>query len=119
MDNPSSRRDISRSRPIILPLCRHRNLWCDGLLSGRANARHRYPYGVGKGDVFALLARQALLLIGIGLLVGLAASLVLTRVLKTALYEVSATDPATFTAAALFLSAGALIACVIPTLISA
>jgi putative ABC transport system permease protein len=75
----------------------------------------RMALGAGAGDVFALLARQALLLIGIGLLVGLAASLVLTRVLKMALYEVSATDPATFIAVALFLSAVALIACVIPT----
>jgi putative ABC transport system permease protein len=74
----------------------------------------RIALGAGARDVLALVVRQALLLVGIGLLVGLAASLALTRVIKTALYEVTPTDPVTFLAVALSLAAVALVACFIP-----
>jgi putative ABC transport system permease protein len=75
----------------------------------------RMALGAGARDVLALVVRQALLLIAIGLVAGIAASLALTRVIKTALYEVTPTDPATFIAVALSLTAVALIACFIPT----
>jgi putative ABC transport system permease protein len=75
----------------------------------------RMALGAGARDVLALLARQALLLIGIGLAAGLVASFMLTRLLQTALYEVTPNDPATFTAVALLLAAVGLIACLIPT----
>jgi putative ABC transport system permease protein len=75
----------------------------------------RMALGAGARDVLALVMRQALLLIGIGLVAGIAASFALTRVIKTALYEVTPTDPATFIAVALSLTAVALIACFIPT----
>jgi putative ABC transport system permease protein len=75
----------------------------------------RMALGAGARDVLALVVRQALLLIAIGLVVGIAASFALTRLIKTALYEVTPTDPATFVAVALSLTAVALIACFIPT----
>jgi putative ABC transport system permease protein len=50
----------------------------------------------------------------IGVAIGLAASLALTRLMKTLLYGVSATDPAPFTAVALLLTLVALLACWIP-----
>jgi putative ABC transport system permease protein len=75
----------------------------------------RMALGARARDVLALVARQALLLIGIGLGAGIAASLALTRVIKSALYEVTPTDPVTFVAVALGLTAVALIACFIPT----
>jgi putative ABC transport system permease protein len=75
----------------------------------------RMALGAGVRDVLALVVRQALLLIGVGLAIGLAGSFALTRIIKSALYEVTPTDPATFLTVSLFLTAIALAACVIPT----
>jgi putative ABC transport system permease protein len=58
--------------------------------------------------------RQAAVLTGIGLLVGLAGATLLTRLLGTLLYEVSATDPRTMLGAALLLSAVAFLAAYVP-----
>ena len=46
---------------------------------------------------------------------GLAGSFALTRYLKSALYEVTATDPSTFIAVSLLLAVIAIIACLVPT----
>jgi putative ABC transport system permease protein len=75
----------------------------------------RMALGAGGHDVLVLIARQALILISIGLALGLAASFALTRVVKSALVGVTATDPATYTAVSLALAAVALLACFIPT----
>jgi ABC-type antimicrobial peptide transport system permease subunit len=75
----------------------------------------RMALGAGARDVLVLVVGQALWLIGIGLVVGIAASFALTRAIRTALYEVTPPDPATFIAVALSLTAVALIACFIPT----
>jgi putative ABC transport system permease protein len=53
-------------------------------------------------------------MVGIGLGVGIVASLALTRFLSTLLYGVSVTDPATFAAVALLLAGAGLLACWIP-----
>jgi ABC-type antimicrobial peptide transport system permease subunit len=50
----------------------------------------------------------------IGLVFGLAGALVLTRVMKSLLFDVSATDPLTFVVIALLLMAIALLACLLP-----
>ncbi len=75
----------------------------------------RMALGAGSRDVLGLVVRQALLLIGIGLTIGLAGSFALTRVIKSALYEVTPTDPTTFLTVSLFLTGIAVAACVIPT----
>ena len=58
---------------------------------------------------------HALILVSIGLALGLVGSFALTRYLKSALYEVTATDPSTFLAVSLLLTAVAVIACLVPT----
>ena len=50
----------------------------------------------------------------IGVAVGLAAAFAVTRLLSSMLYEVSATDPATFIVVSIILTAVALLACYLP-----
>ena len=55
----------------------------------------RVALGAASADVFRLVLREALLLAAIALLLGLAGSLVLSRVLQSLLFEITPTDPAT------------------------
>jgi predicted permease len=65
----------------------------------------------GITGVIAMVLRQGLWLVGIGLAIGLAASLALVRVLQTYLYDTAPTDPLTFAVVAVaFLAAGSLAA---------
>jgi len=75
----------------------------------------RMALGASARDVFQLVVLKALLLLSIGLILGLAGSFALTRYLKSALYEVTATDPATYVGVSLLLAAVALIASLVPT----
>ena len=75
----------------------------------------RVALGANVRDVLTLLLRQALVLIATGLGLGLAASYGLTRILASALWGVTATDPATFAAVSIFLTLVALVACFVPT----
>src|ERR1035438_8982640 len=68
----------------------------------------RMALGAARREVLALIVRQALPLIGAGLGIGLAASLVLTRWLATLLFEVAPSDPATSAAVAVLLASVAL-----------
>ena len=70
--------------------------------------------GARRFDVLRLVVRQGMLLVVIGLAIGLAGAVALTRVLSTLLFGVTAKDPLTFVAVAALLSAVALIACYIP-----
>ena len=74
----------------------------------------RMALGAQRGDVLRLIIGHGMLLAAIGIGTGLAASLALTRVLSGLLYDVSATDPATFAAISLLLSSVALLACYLP-----
>jgi putative ABC transport system permease protein len=58
--------------------------------------------------------RQAVIVVVTGLVIGLAGSLVLTRLIASLLFGVGATDPATFAIVAALLLATALIACFVP-----
>jgi len=74
----------------------------------------RMALGASAGAVLRLVTRQGMKLTLSGMAIGLAASLALTRLLKSLLFGVSATDPLTFVAVALLLTAVALLACWIP-----
>jgi predicted permease len=75
----------------------------------------RMALGASAGTVFRLVVVRALILFSAGLVLGLAGSFGLTRYLKSALYEVTATDPATFIAVSVLLAVVSLLACLIPT----
>jgi putative ABC transport system permease protein len=74
----------------------------------------RMALGANRRDVFRLVLGQGtrLTLLGVGL--GIVAALVVTRLMATLLYGVSATDPVTFTAVALLLALVAMAACYLP-----
>jgi len=74
----------------------------------------RMALGAQRSDVLRLIIRQGMLLVGIGLVIGIASALVLTRVMESMLFAVKATDPATFVVISLLLTAVALLACYIP-----
>jgi ABC-type antimicrobial peptide transport system permease subunit len=61
-----------------------------------------------------LVARQGLVLTGIGVLAGLGLTLAVTRLVTSLLYDVSPSDPVTFVAFSLILAAVALGASLIP-----
>jgi ABC-type antimicrobial peptide transport system permease subunit len=74
----------------------------------------RIALGAQKRDIFRMVVGHGLILSLIGVVMGLAASLMLTRYLASLLYGVSSTDPATITSVALLLITVALLACSIP-----
>jgi len=74
----------------------------------------RIALGAQASDVLRMVIWRGMSLALIGVTVGLAAALALTRVMKNLLFEVSATDPATFALIALLLVGFALIASYLP-----
>jgi putative ABC transport system permease protein len=74
----------------------------------------RMALGANHKDVLRLIVGQGMTMALIGIGIGLAVAMALTRVMASLLYEVSATDPATFAAISLMLVAVALAACYIP-----
>jgi putative ABC transport system permease protein len=75
----------------------------------------RMALGAGGARVMRLVTMRALILIAIGLVIGLGGAFGLTRVLASELYEVSPTDPLTFTFVTIGVAVVALVACLIPT----
>ena len=74
----------------------------------------RMALGAQPGRVLMLVLRQGLILTLIGIGVGLAGALALSRVMSGLLYGVTASDPATFAAIVVVLGVVSLIACYIP-----
>jgi ABC-type antimicrobial peptide transport system permease subunit len=74
----------------------------------------RMALGAQRSDVLGLVIRQGMTLSAIGIIVGLAGALALTRVIGNLLFGVTATDPATFVAIPLVLLFVALLACYLP-----
>jgi predicted permease len=74
----------------------------------------RMALGAQRGDVITLVLRQSIHVIGLGLLIGLAGSFALTRLLSSQLYETSPYDPLTMISITIILALVALAACIIP-----
>jgi putative ABC transport system permease protein len=74
----------------------------------------RMALGAQRRDVFKLVLGQGLKLTVIGLGLGMAGAVALTRVIASQLYGVAATDSVTFAVTSLVLTAVALLACYIP-----
>jgi putative ABC transport system permease protein len=74
----------------------------------------RLALGAQGADVLRMIIREGMTTVALGVLLGLGAALTLTRLLRSWLYEVSATDPLTFGAIALLLVVVALLACYLP-----
>ena len=74
----------------------------------------RMALGAQARDVRKLFVKQGMSLALVGVAIGLIASFVLTRLMKSLLFGVSATDPVTLAGVALLLTCVALLACYIP-----
>ena len=74
----------------------------------------RIALGAERSDVLRLVVGQGTVLAVSGVAVGLGGALALTRVMRSLLFGVSATDPLIFAGAALFLAAVAMLASYIP-----
>ena len=74
----------------------------------------RMALGAGAKDVLMLVIRQGMILALIGVALGIGSAIGLTRLMKSLLFGVSATDPVTFVGIALLLAAVALLACYVP-----
>lgn len=74
----------------------------------------RVALGAQRADVLRLILSQGIKLAAAGILVGLLASLALTRLMAGLLFGISATDRLTFAGVALLLFSVALLACYIP-----
>jgi len=74
----------------------------------------RVALGADRGRVVRLVMREGLALVVVGVTIGLAAALALTRVLRTMLFEVGTTDPATYVAMVAIAAVAVLVACWVP-----
>jgi predicted permease len=90
-----------------------------GMLSYRIARRRqeigiRMALGAGPAAVLRLVLRDGAILTSMGLAIGLAAAFASTRVLRTLLFGVTATDPLTFVSVAVFFVAVAMAATLVP-----
>jgi putative ABC transport system permease protein len=74
----------------------------------------RVALGADARSVFLAVARQGMSLAGIGITLGIAASLALSSLLQSLLFDVKPTDPATYLSASAVFALVALLACYIP-----
>lgn len=74
----------------------------------------RLALGADKGKILRSTLRRFLGVSGVGILLGLAGALAASRILDRFLYQVSATDPATFLGVGVFLALVALAAVMVP-----
>jgi len=74
----------------------------------------RMALGATTREVSRLMIRQAMMPVMLGLVIGLFGALALTGLLKSMLFDVSATDPLTYVLDAMLLASVALLACYFP-----
>ncbi|MGH9773741.1 MAG: ABC transporter permease [Candidatus Acidiferrales bacterium] len=90
-----------------------------GVLSGSVTERTheigvRAALGAQRGDVLRLILGDAARLVLLGIAIGIAGALGLTRVMASLLFEVKPTDPGTFSSMAILLAAVGMAACYFP-----
>ena len=90
-----------------------------GVLSLSVAARRREiairaAVGAGRGDIRNLIFGEGLRLISGGVLAGIGVALIVSRMLRSFLYEVQPTDPATLAGVALLFGGVAMLACWVP-----
>lgn len=90
-----------------------------GLLSFAVHRRTReigirMALGAQRRDVVALVVRQGMVLVGVGVVAGVGLALAATRFVTTLLYDVSASDPLTYALLSLLLAVVAVGACLLP-----
>jgi len=83
--------------------------------SRRREIAIRSAVGAERRDIRNLIFADGFRLIAGGVISGLAAALILSRVLRSFLFEVEPTDPLTLIAVAVLFSGVALMACWVPT----
>jgi putative ABC transport system permease protein len=76
----------------------------------------RIALGASSANIFELIIRQGLKVVGAGLLAGIVIALLLGRFLESALYRVSGHDPSTMIFAILVLGMVAFVSCLIPAI---
>jgi putative ABC transport system permease protein len=76
----------------------------------------RLALGAGRGSVLAMVIRQGMSVVLIGLVIGAPAAFLAARFMGTFLFEVGVHDPLTFGAASAILLLSALVACYVPAL---
>jgi len=74
----------------------------------------RMALGADRRDVLKLALKRGMSLALAGVGIGIAASIALSRLMAALLFGMPGTDPATFVAVALLLTAVALVACYVP-----
>ena len=74
----------------------------------------RIALGAGKTSIFRLIVGQAMTLVGISVVIGLAGAFAATRLLSSLLFGVGASDPATFISIVFLVSGVAFIAAWVP-----
>jgi ABC-type antimicrobial peptide transport system permease subunit len=90
-----------------------------GILSYAVTARRqeigiRMALGASRRSVLGMILRHGLQVAGIGIVLGLVASALLTRFLQAQLFEVRPIDPSIMALVALFIGIVALVACLVP-----
>ena len=79
----------------------------------------RMALGAKRSDVLGMVLRQGMILVAAGLVIGLGAAMLMSRVLgslSSLLYDVSSTDPMILAGVVLILAATAMAACTMPAL---
>lgn len=74
----------------------------------------RMALGAQRGDMLALVMRQSLSVVAVGLTIGLIAAFAATRLLASLLYGVGANDPLTYASVVFLLAVSALLASYVP-----
>jgi predicted permease len=74
----------------------------------------RMALGAQMRHIMQLILKHGVVLVALGVVIGLIAAVLLTRLMAHMLYGVTATDPLTFSAIALLLTFVALVACYLP-----